>query len=120
MDDYEFIKSYKISDHESVTIVIDEDIPSIIVFTEDKEKIGNIDLSEIDNGFYITWMYLDQLSDKYKKKGIGRACLEFFSESFQMPIYAAHNDGNRRQDGSHLTGDAPGFISRMRTEGLVA
>ena len=119
MDDYEFIKSYKISAHESVTIVIDEDVPSIIVFSEDEEKIGNIDLSEIDNGFYINWMYLDQLSDKYKKKGIGRACLEFFSESFGMPIFAASNDGHTREDGSHLTGDAPGFISRMRDEGLV-
>ncbi|WP_063703605.1 hypothetical protein [Pseudoalteromonas gelatinilytica] len=119
MVDYELMKSYDISDTESVTIVIDEDVPSIIVFTEDEQRIGNIDLSEVDEGFYIVWMYLDQLSNKYKKKGIGRACLEFFSESYQMPIYAAKNDGHPREDGSHLTGDAPGFISRMRSEGLV-
>jgi len=119
MDDYKLITTYKISDNENVTIAIDEDKISIIVFTKSGEKIGNINLVEVDNGFYITWMYLDQLSSKYKHKGIGQACLEFFSEVYGMPIFAAQDDGHKKSDGSHLTEDAPAFISKMRTKGVV-
>jgi hypothetical protein len=120
MDDYELVTSHKISDVECVIIAIDEDETSIIVFTEENEKIGNINLIEIDDYYYITWMYLDQLSPKYKRKGIGQACLEFFSEVFRMPIVAAQDDGHTKSDGSHLTGDAPAFIEKMRAKGIVA
>ncbi|HCH3991757.1 TPA: hypothetical protein NKV63_001718 [Vibrio parahaemolyticus] len=119
MQNYELVKSYKISVSESVTIAIDEDETSIVVFTKNNEKIGNINLVEVGTGYYITWMYLDQLSPKYKQKGIGQACLEFFIETYNMPVFAAQDDGHVKQDGSHLTGDAPAFISRMREKGIV-
>ncbi|MFT6925665.1 MAG: hypothetical protein ACJAZP_001249 [Psychromonas sp.] len=119
MVEYEFKKLYKISNNEMVTIVIDEDLLSIIVFTETNEKIGNINLDEFDNGFYIMWMYLDQLSSKYQRKGIGQACLEFFTEVYLAPIFASEDNGLVKSDGSHLTGNAPSFIAKMRRKGIV-
>ncbi|WP_432210642.1 hypothetical protein [Marinobacter alkaliphilus] len=119
MEDFELVKQHTISNGEVITIAIDEDECSILVFNEKNEKIGNIDLKEVDDGFYITWMYLDQINPRYTHKGIGREALKFFKEVYRTGLYAAPNDGHVRSDGSHLTGDAPGFISKMAEEGII-
>ncbi|HCH1474579.1 TPA: hypothetical protein NKQ81_004625 [Vibrio parahaemolyticus] len=120
MSDYELFTHHKISENESVKICIDEDEFKLIVFNESNEKVGEIEFSELNNGFKIRWMYLDFLGDDYKHKGIGRAALVYFKEIYQMPIYANNNDGLVYDDGSHLTGDAPFFIDKMRSEKIVS
>jgi hypothetical protein len=40
-------------------------------------------------------------------------------ELSNLPIIANDHDGVRRDDGSHLTGDAPAFVQKMREEGLI-
>lgn len=119
MDEFDFSTKYKLISGEEITITFDEDELSILVISEAGEKIGNINLREEGKGYYITWMYLDQLGPKYKYQGIGRKCLTFFKTAYQTNLYAAPDDGIVREDGSHLTGDAPGFISKMRDEGIV-
>jgi len=64
-------------------------------------------------------MYLDKLGDKYKKQGIGRACVELFNDYFDVIVTAEENDGIPKDDGSHLTHDAPGFVQKLREEGLI-
>ena len=65
---------------------------------------------------YIT--HLD-LSATYCHAGIGSQMLEFVRDETGLPILAADNDGIQRGDGSHLTGDGPGFVAAMRRRGLV-
>lgn len=71
----------------------------------------------IPEHLYIT--HLD-ISAPYCYAGIGSQMLEFVKSETGLPIVAADNDGIERGDGSHLTGDGPGFVAAMRRRGLVA
>jgi hypothetical protein len=51
--------------------------------------------------------------------GIGRRCLQLHKEIFDSPLTAGTNNGSTSHDGSHLTGNGPGFIAKMRNEGIV-
>ena len=91
-----------------------------------KNKIGEIQLSLVDDGlpgnppsYYLTWMYMDLKDNSYKHQGIAREALKFFKEFYGLPITASYNDGLKKADGSHLTGDAPHFVSKMRDEGII-
>lgn len=65
--------------------------------------------------FHITHLALD----KCKRLGVGRACLEFHHEQYGCLLTAGYADGVPADDGSHLTGDGPGFIAAMRELGIV-
>jgi hypothetical protein len=119
MKNHEFQTKFKMSNGEEVDIVIDEDANKVNVFNQKEEEIGSIDYRIIDNEHYeyirLTHMSLDI---EYVRKGIGRECLKLLKE-YGLPVTAAYDDGIRKDDGSHLTGDAVYFIQTMRNEGLV-
>ncbi len=119
MDEYELSSQFQTSNGKTVKIVIDEDVMSIVVYTLGGKKIGNIDLGERDGDYHILWMYLDQLNSDYVRKGIGRAALKFFKETYRCGLTASADNGLTLDDGSHLTGDAPGFVAQMRHEGII-
>ena len=106
-----------------VRIEIDDFGPKATVFDVEDREIGAIEFYEIDDpaGAYlkIAWAFLDKLGPQYLRQGIGRRCVEIVRERFGMPIIAEQHDGHQRDDGSHLTGDAPAFIARLRDEGLI-
>lgn len=84
--------------------------------------VGTISLRLIEGDYpnlpeiyHITHLALERCS----RRGIGRRCLELHRENFDSPLTAGTNDGTTSQDGSHLTGDGPGFIEKMRKEGIV-
>jgi GNAT superfamily N-acetyltransferase len=113
---------YECRDGRSVSIEIDDDTYEAIAYTVDGREIGRLRFREIsdDNGCYLklVWAYLDKLAD-YKGQGIGRECLRVVRDRYSLPITAEDHDGIRQDDGSHLTGDAPGFVAKMREEGLI-
>lgn len=100
------------------TIEIDDSGEKISVFL-DREPKGEICMSCIEDEhsshYYITSLALDDCAGI----GIGRECLLRHKEMFDSPITAAEDDGIRKDDGSHLTGNGPGFIRKMREEGIV-
>ncbi|GAB3097213.1 hypothetical protein [Lysobacter terrae] len=116
-------KLFTTSDGREVTILIDDSGEEVLVIDGNGDEIGAIKLSLIDlehtERYRITWMYLNQQDGSYLRQGIGRECLKFHKELFNTSIEASDDDGIVKDDGSHLTGDAPGFISQMRQEGLV-
>jgi hypothetical protein len=71
------------------------------------------------NVLKLAWAFLDKLDGQYLHQGIGRQILKLVWERYRMPIIAEDDDGIQKDDGSHLTGDAPAFIARMREEGLI-
>jgi hypothetical protein len=86
------------------------------------EVIGSITFMHIeglddrDEGHYlVTNMYLDgrNHSGEYTRQGIGR---EMIIEA-PLPVTFHRQDGNRRDDGGHLTGDGPGFATKMVEQG---
>lgn len=117
------MRKYRLDDQRLITIKIDDFFEHIFVFDDRGGEIGRIELSEISDemytSYYIKWMYLDLKDSLYKRKGIGRECLVFFKDLTRAPITASCDDGIPKDDGSHLTGDAPGFVSKMREEGII-
>jgi len=67
----------------------------------------------------LTWAYLDGLGGSYLRKGIGREIVKRMSELTGYAVEAEENDGHRQDDGSHLTGDAPAFMAKLRKERLI-
>jgi len=116
----ELTQRCRLSDGRLVDIEIDDTGLEITVTAVDGPKLGSIELRATKSGhYYLTWMYLDQDGGAFKRCGIGRQALKFHNESFGSLFTAAPNDGRQRDDRSHLTGDARGFIRKMKDEGLV-
>jgi hypothetical protein len=101
----------------------DEDDYTARVLQEDGSEIGRLEFRVIDDDFNsflkLCWAYLDRAGVEFKRQGIGRKCLRLVREKSGLPIIASSSDGHQQGDGSHLTGDAAGFVERMRAEGLI-
>lgn len=117
---------YNLQNKRSVDIVVDEyDFNVVVIDAESGDKIGDMKFGFIEDTGHgscclkLTWAYLDQAGPEYKRQGIGRHCLELVLQASGMKIVAAEDDGKQQEDGSYLTGDAPGFVARMREEGLI-
>jgi hypothetical protein len=102
-------------------IKLDDSGEKIYVY-QDGKKLGSISLSCIEEGdhhvfevYKITYLDLESC----KGLGIGRRCLQFHQDVYDAPLIAGDDNGTKSDDGSHLIGDGPGFISKMRAEGIV-
>lgn len=109
------------SDGNTYQIQIDDPRDEINVLFQGAKK-GSISLRLIEGDlpcqpdvYHITHLALDSCSHR----GIGRRCLQFHRELFDAPITAGSSDGTKCDDSSHLTGDGPGFIARMKAEGIL-
>lgn len=79
-----------------------------------------IDEEDDQQTLKLVWMYLDRAGKSYIHSGIGRHMLQLMNEFNGGPVFAESVGGEKQDDGSHLTGDAPGFVTKMREEGLIA
>lgn len=107
-----------------VLIEVDDDYTASVQDL-DGGKIGRLEFRVIENRdgtdyLKLCWAYLDLGGEDYKRQGIGRECVRLVRELSGMAIVASDHDGHQQDDGSHLTGDAPDFVTRMRTEGLIS
>ena len=108
---------------DGVEVLIVVGSQDILVTTLDRRKIGRFEFSECEdadgrNYFVLTSMFLEGFDGAYKRRGIGTECLRRFSET-NGRIVARENDGIRRDDGSHLVNDGPGFVAKMAQLGIV-
>lgn len=116
-------ENFRCNNGNEIRIAIDEfaDFEATVTGPQG-ERIGTISFSQFDEyGSYLklTWMYLDQGGDRWKQQGIGREVLLRVKQASGLPITAGSHDGHRQDDGSHLTGDAPAFVAKMRREGVI-
>lgn len=95
--------------------------------THPQKLIGSISFTHIEgvdrhdeDRYLVTNMYLDgpDESGDYIGQGIGREIIESVREWGRVTFH--YGDGTRRDDGGHLTGDGPGFASKMVAEGLAS
>ena len=108
----------QLSNGRVIKIRIDDD--SEIVYLENGEVIGNYeDFVFIEDEFDSSKYLLARMYVPITGQGLGRATIEFFSDYYDATIWARSNDGIVREDGSHLTEDAPGFVTKMIEEGLI-
>ena len=110
----------RLPDGRQVDIEIADSGLEVTVTAVDGPQLGSIELQATRSGeYHLKSMYLDRDGGAFKRCGIGRQALTFHNELFGCLFTAAPNDGHEREDGSHLTGDAPRFIQKMRDEGLI-
>lgn len=116
----EMERKYAISNGDIIILKIDEDFEEITFWDEQNNQLGSdrdflfVEDEENENRFLLARMFVP-----IKQNGLGRAALEFFTEYTDSVVYARENDGITRNDGSHLTGDAPIFVGKMQREGLI-
>lgn len=109
-------RDYKINNGEIITLKLSHDLTEISFIVNGKELSDGFAFVDLDgNGYKVIRMYIPE----YEHCGLGRAALEFFKEITEEKLYASFPDGFKRNDGSHLTGDAPGFVSKMIDEGII-
>lgn len=119
VDDRDFERDYEISDGRIITLIY-EDLDDSISFFEGDENLGNqfefIDESGNEEKYLLARMFCP-----IPNSGLGREAIKFFIEmkGDDIEIYTRPNDGITRNDGSHLTGDAYGFVLKMQEEGLI-
>lgn len=124
IDERDNERDYEIFDGRIITIVYDEDDVKFL-FKEGGELIGKYSEFEfvfrdhspdkIEERFLLARMYSPII-----QSGLGRVVLEWFIEiTSGARIYTREDDGIVREDGSHLTDDAPNFVRKMQGEGLI-
>ena len=121
-------ETFRLDDKRSVDITVDEfDYAVAVTDTEDGKLVGEMEFRLIEgpgdglgDELKLTSAYLDKSGPEYKGQGIGRRCLQLVRAASGLEITADEFDGQRQDDGSHLTGDAPGFVATMREEGLIS
>ncbi|MCY1417618.1 hypothetical protein D9M71_331580 [compost metagenome] len=114
-------REHKAKDGNTYTIRIDDDGGQITV--QGNECLGRIllshrlgdDYANEPEHFHITHLALDS----FKRIGLGQACLELHREVHELPLTAGWAGYGEAPDGSHLTGDGPAFIEKMRQLGIV-
>lgn len=90
----------------------------LIIEDMNGKQIGEFEFQELEfgNGYKIMRMY----TNEYKNTGLGSAALYYFLDIFNGPLYTSANDGMTRDDGSHLTEDAPSFVMHMQAKGVIS
>lgn len=116
----EFERKYEIANGQTITLKIDEDYSQVSFWNDDNEQLGSdMDFVFRESEFNPNRYLLARMYVPITNMGLGRAAIEFFKEVTNATIYTRPHDGISRDDGSHLTDDAPGFVSRMQEEGLI-
>jgi hypothetical protein len=114
-------KNITISSGQIITIILDnENFESITFYDKNHKKIGLFEfriLNDYSSNYKLIYMNLDT---KYTRLGLGETALCFFKSSTGANIYTSPDDGKTKQDGSHLTGDAPIFVSKMKQKGIIS
>lgn len=114
-------RDIQIKNGETVTLKIDDHEHTVTALNGSNQEIGSLEFSNVDDfdKYKLRWMYLDKLGNQYKKMGIGTAAILFDKDFFDCAVYADYNDGIPKDDGSHLTQDAPSFVGKLRDQGII-
>lgn len=64
--------------------------------------------------YQLTHAFIEGDEGKYKYQGIGTEAFRFFRECTGASVTFSEDDGLQKNDGSHLTGDAPRFVAKLK------
>jgi hypothetical protein len=110
-----------------VRLEVDDELTEVTARTADGREIGHLRfrLFEGDDDHHIApyyklvWAHLNFLGAGYTHQGIGHAALRFWNGLSGQAAAVERHTGIPNDEGSHLTGDAPGFVARMVDAGLL-
>lgn len=123
LSEFAFNRTFVDKQGRKIALELDED-NLVVKATHNGALIGKMEFVEIErdrgpSAYKLIWMYLDMAGPEYKSCGTGQRILELMNEFTGGPIIAGSGDGRRSDDGSHLTGDGPSFVAKMRSKGLI-
>lgn len=107
----------------SIRLVWDE-FQEVCTASHEGTRVGEFRFSAIhedrssENIMLLTHCHLEE-QPGFTGCGIGTAIIEFVRER-GCAIVMRHHDGLKRDDGSHLTGSAPGFAAALEASGLIS
>ena len=119
INDLGHTRQYRLQTGEVVVMQIDDDGKHINIWEHAGKPIGEVELSDRDDHFMITYIAVDKQGDRFMHCGLASEALRFHKAHCGSTLCAAENDGLNREDGSHLTGFALGLIAKLRAEGVV-
>lgn len=100
---------------EVVEIRFQED--SVAVYAG-SEEVGRLSFRQIEEPgetyYHLTHAFIEGRGGAYKRQGIGTEAIRLFRDCTGGPITFSEDDGIQREDGSHLTGDAPEFVNSLK------
>lgn len=108
-----------LSSGEIVELRFEDD--SVAVYVENDEvgrlsfRVYEVPVNNHEEMYYhLTHAFIEGGGGKYKHQGIGTEAFRLFRECTGAEVTFSENDGIHREDGSHLTGDAPRFVSKLK------
>lgn len=116
-------KTFTTNKGKNIYIEIDE-VDFVAIATDlSGNEIGrfkfNYHESDHNDCLKLVWAYLNKQGDAYLRSGIGRECIKRMTEYTDYSICVSKDDGQPKDDGSHLTQDAPAFVRQLKADGLL-
>ncbi len=112
-----------LSSGEIVELRFEDD--SVAVYVENNEvgrlcfRAYEVPVNNHEETYYhMTHAFIEGGGGKYKYQGIGTEAFRLFRECTGAEVTFSENDGIQKEDGSHLTGDAPRFVEKLK--GMMA
>lgn len=110
-------ETVKLGSGRTIEMRISDDFDEI-TFWENGEQLDgefHLEADEYNDAKFL----LKRMYSPIKNQGLGKAALKFFIEVTDGVIWTRQDDGQVRDDGSHLTEDAPTFVKAMQKHGLI-
>lgn len=125
IEDLDLERIYRIDTGEEISIIFD-DYNYEITFRQNDRDITNSgfsfkDLDSDEEGCgYNERFLITAMQSPFPQMGLGEMALHLFIDMTGAELYVRAQDGQKYDDGSHLTNDAPFFVSKMQKKGLIS
>ncbi len=80
-----------------------------------KELVSGFTFEETEDGYY----HLTHMNSCPPGEGIGTEIIKYVKEITDSYVTFSEDDGNKKEDGSHLTGNGPAFVNSLRKKGII-
>lgn len=109
-------KTITLNNGQVITMKLTDDWSEIKFWENGRQLSGEFEFIEDEDEvrFLLCRMYTP-----INRQGLGEEALKFFIEVTGGVIWTRTHDGIVRDDGSHLTGQAPSFVGKMQDLGLI-
>ncbi len=110
-------RDYLITGNRIITLKLEDDWSQITFYEGTKKLNGEFEFCDTTGSQEV--YLLKRMYSPFPGNGLGKAALEFFIDYTGSKIVTRPEGGSTRSDGSHLTEDAPMFVSRMKKAKLI-
>lgn len=106
-----------------MTLTLELSLEKVRVLDGDGQEVGYLSFTckdvpfgcgDVMQVYRLTHAFIEGGNGRYKHQGVGTEAVRFFQEYIGQGVELPKDDGVRKDDGSHLTGDGPGFVGSLR------